>query len=60
MILILKGIVHRDIKPENLLLNDDDYIKIADFGLATLFQYRGNERMLTSPCGTGTILINHS
>lgn len=47
-----KGIVHRDIKPENLLLNDLDQIKIADFGLATLFQYRGNERMLTSPCGT--------
>lgn len=47
-----KGIVHRDIKPENLLLNDLDQIKIADFGLATLFQYRGNERLLTSPCGT--------
>lgn len=47
-----KGIVHRDLKPENLLLNDADLIKIADFGLATLFQYRGNERMLTSPCGT--------
>lgn len=48
-----KGIVHRDLKPENLLLNDADQIKIADFGLATLFQYRGNERLLTSPCGTG-------
>ena len=47
-----KGIVHRDIKPENLLLNELDQIKIADFGLATLFQYRGNERLLTSPCGT--------
>lgn len=48
-----KGIVHRDLKPENLLLNDFDQIKIADFGLATLFQYKGNERFLTSPCGTG-------
>ena len=50
-----KGIVHRDLKPENLLLNDNDLIKIADFGLATLFQYKGNERLLTSPCGTGII-----
>lgn len=47
-----KGIVHRDIKPENLLLNHADQIKIADFGLATLFQYRGTERLLNSPCGT--------
>jgi serine/threonine-protein kinase Chk1 len=47
-----KGIVHRDLKPENLLLNDLDIIKIADFGLATLYQYRGQERSLTSPCGT--------
>ena len=47
-----KGIVHRDLKPENLLLNDNDVLKIADFGLATLFQYRGNERLLSSPCGT--------
>lgn len=52
-----KGIVHRDIKPENLLLNDFDQIKIADFGLATLFQYRGNERLLTSPCGTGYLIF---
>lgn len=39
-------------RPENLLLNDNDVLKIADFGLATLFQYKGNERLLSSPCGT--------
>lgn len=27
-------IVHRDLKPQNLLLNDDDLVKIVDFGLA--------------------------
>ncbi len=28
------GIIHRDIKPSNILLQDDRYIYLADFGLA--------------------------
>jgi serine/threonine-protein kinase len=28
------GLVHRDIKPENVLLDGDDRVKLADFGLA--------------------------
>jgi serine/threonine protein kinase len=31
-----KGIVHRDIKPKNIMLNDNNMIKIGDFGIALI------------------------
>lgn len=46
------SIVHRDLKPENLLLDKFGNLKIADFGTATLFKKSGENRMLTSKCGT--------
>lgn len=33
-----RGILHRDIKPSNILLRDDSYAFLADFGIARLFE----------------------
>ena len=44
-----KGIIYRDIKPENILIGEDGYLKLIDFGMAKIIK---NDEKATSFCGT--------
>ncbi|XP_022149732.1 CBL-interacting protein kinase 18-like [Momordica charantia] len=47
-----RGVYHRDIKPENLLLDENENLKVSDFGLSALAESRRQDGLLHTTCGT--------
>ncbi|TKY64627.1 CBL-interacting serine/threonine-protein kinase 25 [Spatholobus suberectus] len=47
-----RGVTHRDLKPENLLLDQNEDLKVSDFGLSALPEQCRADGMLVTPCGT--------
>ncbi|KAL2242759.1 CBL-interacting serine/threonine-protein kinase 5-like [Sesamum indicum] len=47
-----RGVSHRDLKPENLLLDEDENLKVSDFGLSALPEQLRNDGLLHTRCGT--------
>lgn len=47
-----RGVYHRDIKPENLLLDENENLKVSDFGLSALAESKRQDGLLHTICGT--------
>ena len=47
-----RGVCHRDLKPENLLLDENENLKVSDFGLSALAESKCQDGLLHTTCGT--------
>jgi 5'-AMP-activated protein kinase, catalytic alpha subunit len=47
-----RGVYHRDLKPENLLLDENENLKVSDFGLSALAESKRQDGLLHTACGT--------
>ncbi|XP_078181265.1 CBL-interacting protein kinase 11-like [Carex rostrata] len=47
-----RGVFHRDLKPENLLLDENENLKVSDFGLSALVESKRQDGLLHTTCGT--------
>ena len=50
-----RGIVHRDLKPQNVLYEQDGRLRVADLGLAKLYQSQSGESLSRTGSLRGTI-----